>query len=122
MLPLVRFLNRHYREEATLSACGDVNRNVMCNPNPHLSEVHAEVLDVARKISDHLTPQTRAYHEIWLDGERVADFLGHLRSARRLVIRARDIENRRFDMVFRLDGVEPALDHALTACASQVAA
>jgi sulfite reductase (NADPH) hemoprotein beta-component len=55
----------------TIAACGDVNRNVMCNPNPHLSEVHADVLDVARKISDHLTPQTRAYHEIWLDGEKV---------------------------------------------------
>jgi sulfite reductase (NADPH) hemoprotein beta-component len=55
----------------TIAACGDVNRNVMCNPNPHLSEVHAEVLDAARKISDHLTPQTRAYHEIWLDGEKV---------------------------------------------------
>jgi sulfite reductase (NADPH) hemoprotein beta-component len=55
----------------TIAACGDVNRNVMCNPNPHLSEVHAEVLKVAQGISDHLTPQTRAYHEIWLDGEKI---------------------------------------------------
>ena len=30
--PLVRFLNRNYRDEATLSACGDVNRNVMASP------------------------------------------------------------------------------------------
>jgi sulfite reductase (NADPH) hemoprotein beta-component len=55
----------------TIAACGDVNRNVMCNPNPHLSTVHAEVLKLAQDISDHLTPQTRAYHEIWLDGEKV---------------------------------------------------
>jgi sulfite reductase (NADPH) hemoprotein beta-component len=55
----------------TIAACGDVNRNVMCNPNPHLSAVHAEVLEVSQKISDHLTPRTRAYHEIWLDGEKV---------------------------------------------------
>jgi len=55
----------------TIAACGDVNRNVMCNPNPHESAVHAEVLAVAQAISDHLTPQTRAYHEIWLDGEKL---------------------------------------------------
>jgi sulfite reductase (NADPH) hemoprotein beta-component len=55
----------------TIAACGDVNRNVMCNPNPFLSSVHAEVIQAARDISTHLTPQTRAYHEIWLDGEKV---------------------------------------------------
>jgi sulfite reductase (NADPH) hemoprotein beta-component len=55
----------------TIAACGDVNRNVMCNPNPHLSSVHAEVLQAAQAISDHLTPSTRAYHEIWLDGEKL---------------------------------------------------
>jgi sulfite reductase (NADPH) hemoprotein beta-component len=55
----------------TIAACGDVNRNVMCNPNPYLSSVHAEVLKAAQDISAHLTPQTRAYHEIWLDGEKV---------------------------------------------------
>ncbi len=55
----------------TIAACGDVNRNVMCNPNPYLSSVHAEVIQAARDISAHLTPQTRAYHEIWLDGEKV---------------------------------------------------
>ncbi len=55
----------------TIAACGDVNRNVMCNPNPYLSDVHADVLKVAQGISDHLTPQTRAYHEIWLDGEKI---------------------------------------------------
>ena len=56
----------------TLAACGDVNRNVMCNPNPAESAVHETVLQAARDLSDHLTPRTRAYHEIWLDEERVA--------------------------------------------------
>src|SRR5882757_1376029 len=55
----------------TIAACGDVNRNVMCNPNPHASRAHAAALDLARAISDHLTPRTPAYREIWLDGERI---------------------------------------------------
>ena len=53
----------------TIAACGDVNRNVMCNPNPYQSKVHAEALEMARTISAHLTPATRAYHEIWLTDE-----------------------------------------------------
>jgi sulfite reductase (NADPH) hemoprotein beta-component len=57
----------------TLAACGDVNRNVMCNPNPYQSEVHAEVYKWAERISQHLDPRTRAYHEIWLDGEKILD-------------------------------------------------
>ncbi|CAG8532889.1 335_t:CDS:1, partial [Paraglomus brasilianum] len=56
----------------TLAACGDVNRNVMCNPNPHLSQLHADINDFAHKISAHLTPRTSAYHEIWLDDKVVA--------------------------------------------------
>ncbi|AGA56275.1 sulfite reductase (NADPH) hemoprotein, beta-component [Thermobacillus composti KWC4] len=58
---------------STLAACGDVNRNVMCNPNPYQSEVHAEVYEWAKKISSHLDPRTRAYHEIWLGEEKVYD-------------------------------------------------
>ncbi len=57
----------------TLAACGDVNRNVMCNPNPYQSEIHGEVYGWAQKLSDYLSPQTNAYHEIWLDGEKVVD-------------------------------------------------
>src|SRR5437016_4927788 len=56
----------------SIAACGDVNRNVMCNPNPHASRAHAAALDLARAISDQLTPRTPAYREIWLDGERIA--------------------------------------------------
>ena len=55
-----------------IAACGDVNRNVMCNPNPWQSALHAPVLEDVRAVSTHLTPTTRAYHEIWLDGEKVS--------------------------------------------------
>ena len=55
----------------TLAACGDVNRNVMTSANPFESPVHAEVAEDAKRISAYLTPQTAAYHEIWLDGKLV---------------------------------------------------
>ncbi|WP_406589253.1 assimilatory sulfite reductase (NADPH) hemoprotein subunit [Bacillus atrophaeus] len=56
----------------TIAACGDVNRNVMCASNPYQSEIHTEVYEWSKKLSDDLLPRTRAYHEIWLDEERVA--------------------------------------------------
>ena len=56
----------------TIAACGDVNRNVICNPNPHQSRAHAAALETARALSDHLLPRTPAYREIWLDGEKIA--------------------------------------------------
>jgi sulfite reductase (NADPH) hemoprotein beta-component len=56
----------------TIAACGDVNRNVMCNPNPFLSSIHAEAQEYAQKISDHLIPRTGAYHEIWLDKQLIS--------------------------------------------------
>lgn len=55
----------------TIAACGDVNRNVMATVVPARNPVEDEVLDWARKLSEHLLPKTRAYHEIWLDGEKV---------------------------------------------------
>ena len=60
----------------TLAACGDVNRNVMSAANPYLSKAHGEAYELARKLSEHLLPQTGAYHEIWLDGEKVEDKSG----------------------------------------------
>lgn len=55
----------------TLAACGDVNRNVMCNPNPFISEVHAEVQRVTAEIDAYLKPQTPAFSQMWLDGEPI---------------------------------------------------
>ncbi|MFV5768844.1 assimilatory sulfite reductase (NADPH) hemoprotein subunit [Mammaliicoccus sciuri] len=63
----------HHAVMDSLAACGDVNRNVMCNPNPYQSGVHKEVDTLTTKISDHLSPQTGAYHEIWLDDEKIID-------------------------------------------------
>lgn len=56
----------------TIAACGDVNRNVMCVVNPYQSEIHSEVYEMSKQLSDYLLPRTRAYHEIWLDEEKVA--------------------------------------------------
>jgi len=56
----------------TLAACGDVNRNVLASTNPHQSRAHAAAHALAASISDRLLPQTPAYREIWLDGEKVA--------------------------------------------------
>ncbi|KAE8220785.1 hypothetical protein CF319_g5738 [Tilletia indica] len=51
----------------TIAACGDVNRNVMCSPNPALSELHQDTFEFSQKISEYLLPRMNAYHEIWLD-------------------------------------------------------
>lgn len=55
----------------SIAGCGDVNRNVMCSPNPDESKVHAEVWDISRQISAEFTPKTSAYYEIWMDGQAV---------------------------------------------------
>ncbi|MEM9688524.1 MAG: NADPH-dependent assimilatory sulfite reductase hemoprotein subunit [Pseudomonadota bacterium] len=55
----------------TLAACGDVNRNVMAPPLSPNTRVYKAVQTHARELSDHLTPATGAYHEIWLDGEKL---------------------------------------------------
>ncbi len=57
----------------TISACGDVNRNVMSHANPAESQFYPEVIELAKNIGNHLLPKTRAYHEIWLDEKLVAD-------------------------------------------------
>ena len=51
----------------TIAACGDVNRNVMCTPNPSLSEIHEQLYETAKFLSESLIPRMNAYHEIWLD-------------------------------------------------------
>jgi sulfite reductase (NADPH) hemoprotein beta-component len=66
--PAVQGINRAMMD--TLAACGDVNRNVMSSPMPPLSEIHRDVQAHAESLSKHLTPATRAYHEIWLDGKK----------------------------------------------------
>jgi sulfite reductase (NADPH) hemoprotein beta-component len=55
----------------TIAACGDDTRGVMAVSNPHQSKIHAEAYDLACRISLHFKPKTRAYYEIFLDGEKV---------------------------------------------------
>lgn len=56
----------------TLAACGDVVRNVTATPAPIADARHRRLQDDARLLSTELLPTTRAYHEIWLDEERIA--------------------------------------------------
>lgn len=62
---------------STIAACGDVNRNVVCNTNPVESEAHALAHAWAVRLSEHLKPKTRAYHELWLDGEKLVGEAEH---------------------------------------------
>ncbi|MFT5313019.1 MAG: sulfite reductase (NADPH) hemoprotein beta-component [Paraglaciecola sp.] len=55
----------------SIATAGDVNRNVLCTSNPIESAVHQQAYEWAKKISEHLLPKTRAYAEIWLDGEKI---------------------------------------------------
>ena len=54
----------------TLSACGDVVRNVMWSPSPEKRPLYDAIQDVAGRLADATLPATRAYHEIWVDGEK----------------------------------------------------
>lgn len=54
----------------SVATAGDVNRNVLCTTNPVESELHQEAYEWAAKISEHLLPHTKAYAEIWLNGEK----------------------------------------------------
>ena len=56
---------------STLSACGDVNRNIMSPPAPFKNKPEYQyAFEYANNIADLLNPQSGAYYEIWLDGEK----------------------------------------------------
>lgn len=56
---------------STLGACGDLNRNVMAPPAPFKQRREYQYAwEYANRIADLLTPQTGAYYEIWVDGEK----------------------------------------------------
>ncbi|MGD0539422.1 MAG: NADPH-dependent assimilatory sulfite reductase hemoprotein subunit [Verrucomicrobiota bacterium] len=52
----------------TLAACGDVNRNVMAPPAPATNGLGEAVHAHAREVAAALSPRTRAYHAIWIEG------------------------------------------------------
>jgi len=57
---------------STLGACGDINRNVMAPPAPYKNRPEYKYAwEYANNVADLLTPQSGAYYEIWLDGEKV---------------------------------------------------
>ncbi|MFN6471580.1 MAG: sulfite reductase, ferredoxin dependent [Nostoc sp. SerVER01] len=56
---------------STLGACGDINRNVMAPPAPFKNRPDYQYAwEYAQNVADLLSPQTGAYYEIWLDGEK----------------------------------------------------
>jgi len=57
----------------SVATCGDINRNVTCAAHPVQSPIHDKVFAYASKISTLLFPKTKAYYEIWLDEEKLAD-------------------------------------------------
>lgn len=67
--PAVQALDRVLLD--TISACGDINRNVIACANPNHSRLHGVVYGWACRIAERLLPGSRAYHEIWLEGEPV---------------------------------------------------
>ncbi len=52
--------------QSTLSACGDVNRNVMACPAPYQDGLRPAIQKLAYDIAMHLAPRSRAYYELWL--------------------------------------------------------
>ncbi len=78
--PLIRALNE--RLVTTYGACGDVARNVLTCPVadllPGYGHLHGngqqhgfDYQALARQISDRLLPESTAYYELWLDGEKI---------------------------------------------------
>jgi sulfite reductase (ferredoxin) len=65
LAPLIRHLSRHYRKDATLSACGDVNRNVMTSPADGLLGPDVRARELAYEIAQELAPRSTAYFQVW---------------------------------------------------------
>lgn len=66
---LIRGLND--KLVSTLAACGDVMRNVMCCPTISGDPARQKLQEISERIAFSLAPQTTAYHDIWLDGEKL---------------------------------------------------
>lgn len=64
---VIQGMNEHLG--STLAACGDINRNVMATPFPLRRPDYKAAQDAAFAIADGLTPKTKAYFEIWQDGD-----------------------------------------------------
>lgn len=69
--PTIKAFNQHILD--SIAACGDVNRNVVMPSYPIKSAYEAELRALANSISEYLKPKSRAYYEIWLDEEKIAE-------------------------------------------------
>ena len=63
---------------STLGACGDVNRNVIACPAPLNDQPRREGQRLADAIAEHLAPRSNAYHDVWLNGEKLEKGTGPL--------------------------------------------
>lgn len=54
----------------TLAACGDVCRNVMASAAPIGDEIRSQIQKTCEEIAVDLRPATKAYYELWIDGEK----------------------------------------------------
>ncbi|MDZ4808758.1 MAG: NADPH-dependent assimilatory sulfite reductase hemoprotein subunit [Bacteroidota bacterium] len=69
--PTIQSFNTFHLD--SIAACGDVNRNVTCSAHPNESPIHEQVFKYADRLSEMALPKTRAYYDIWLDEEMIAD-------------------------------------------------
>lgn len=67
--PLIKGINEALL--STLSACGDVNRNVLAPPTPAYTKARDIVFEDCVRVADALRPRTKAYHSIWVDGQQL---------------------------------------------------
>ncbi|CAN6454169.1 unnamed protein product [Victoria cruziana] len=56
---------------STLGACGDLNRNVLAPAAPFLRKDYLFAQVTAESIAALLTPQSGAYYDLWVDGEKI---------------------------------------------------
>ncbi|KAJ6812985.1 sulfite reductase [ferredoxin], chloroplastic-like [Iris pallida] len=56
---------------STLGACGDLNRNVLAPAAPYTKREYVFAQETAENIASLLTPQSGAYYDLWVDGEKI---------------------------------------------------
>jgi sulfite reductase (ferredoxin) len=67
---LIRALNERW--VTTYGGCGDVARNTLTCPVADLLPGHGfDFQALAQQVSDHFMPESTAYYELWLDGEKI---------------------------------------------------
>ena len=69
--PTIQAFNEAHLD--SIATCGDINRNITCAAHPTQSALHAEVFAFADRISTLLMPKTKAYYEIWIGDDKIAD-------------------------------------------------